>query len=246
METLANQTAYYDNRWSTFQYANLYAVERCLFFLRAIRDLELEEPRICDLGCGTGWLTEILNALGPALGIELSPKAVELAKQQYSRAQFVCADATLWESEPESFDVVVSQEVIEHIENKGAYLNVIRRALRAGGYLLMTTPNLDVLNAIPTEERKSIWEIQPVELPLNRRELDELLNRCGFEVLKTGSVVVGRGRLGLQRLLNSHKLECMLSRFDLGKAWTRYRGWAGFGMYLTTLAKKIPLASQTG
>jgi hypothetical protein len=55
--------------------------------------------------------------------------------------------------------------------------------LREGGYLLTTTPNLDALNAIPREERNRIWEIQPVELPVNRARLNELLESAGFRVV---------------------------------------------------------------
>jgi 2-polyprenyl-3-methyl-5-hydroxy-6-metoxy-1,4-benzoquinol methylase len=236
MERLDQEAAYYDRRWKSFQYANLYGLSRCLFILQAIRDLELNEPRICDLGCGAGWLTGILSALGPTVGVELSPVAVEQATQRYPTAQFICADATQWEPEAGAFDVVVSQEVIEHIRNKGDYLGVIHRALRPGGYLLMTTPNLDVLNSIPARERSTIWEIQPVELPLNRKQLDALLAECGFEVVGRGSVVTRCGKLGLQHLLNSHKLNALLSVLGLGEAWRDLLERTGYGMYLTTLA----------
>ena len=238
METLANQAAYYDRRWQNFQHANLYGLERCLFILSAICDLQLKEPRICDLGCGTGWLTGILATLGSTVGVELSSKAVELAQQYYPTARFICADATAWEPEPGAFDVVVSQEVIEHIEDKRSYLRVIHRALAPGGYLLMTTPNLDVLNAIPAEVRRSVWEIQPVELPLNRKLLNALLNECGFKVLSGASVITGCGTLGLQRLLNSYKLQKLLSAFRLDRLWQSWRRKAGYGMYLTTIAQK--------
>src|SRR5579875_1115088 len=180
-----DEVGYYNDRWREFEYANLYCQERCLFFLEALQEMGLEQPRICDLGCGAGWLTGILSAFGPAMGVELSPEAVELARHRYPRARFVCADATAWRPEPKSFDVVVSQEVLEHIVDKPKYLAVARRALRRGGYLLMTTPNLDVLNAVPKAERETVWEIQPVELPVNRGQLNALLEEAGFEVVRT-------------------------------------------------------------
>ncbi len=136
MGTIHHQAEYYDERWSSFEFANLYGLERCLFILQAISDLQLERPRICDFGCGAGWLTGILSSFGPTVGVDLSPKAVEQARQLYPAAQFFCADGTQWNPEPESFDVVVSQEVLEHVEDKPAYLRVVRRALRPGGYLL--------------------------------------------------------------------------------------------------------------
>lgn len=219
------------------EYANLYCQERCLFFLEALLEMGLEQPRICDLGCGAGWLTGIMSAFGPAVGVELSPKAVELARHRYPRARFVCADATVWRPEPQSFDVVVSQEVLEHIVDKTKYLTVARRALRRGGYLLLTTPNLNVLNAVPQAERETIWEIQPVELPVNSRQLHGLLEEAGFQVVRTSSVVFGCGKSGRHRMVNSHKLNALLTELGWGKLWREWALRNEFGMYLTTVAE---------
>ncbi|MBS1853818.1 MAG: methyltransferase domain-containing protein [Acidobacteria bacterium] len=238
MQPVDKDADYYNERWGSFQYANLYGLERCVFILNAIRLIELNSPRICDLGCGAGWLTGILSALGPTVGVDLSPIAVERAAALYPRAQFVCADATRWQPDAGTFDIVVSQEVLEHVRNKTDYLGVVYRALRPGGHLIMTTPNLNVLNSIPAEVRKAVWEIQPVEMPVTPRQLHDLLRECGFQVIYRGSVVPGCGKLGFQRLLNSHKLNLALSTIGLRDAWRNLRGWSGYGMYLTSVARK--------
>jgi 2-polyprenyl-3-methyl-5-hydroxy-6-metoxy-1,4-benzoquinol methylase len=237
--SMREEIDYYNQRWRQFEFANLYSQERCVFILQALLELGLEKPRICDLGCGAGWLTNILSSFGPSVGVELSPDAVEVAKQRYPGAQFVCADATTWEPEAGSFDVVVSQEVIEHISDKPKYLSVVHKALRPGGYLLMTTPNLDVLNAIPDSERKTIWEIQPVELPVTRRQLTALMQAAGFGIVKTSSAVTGCGRLGIHRMVNSHKLNKLMEQVGLRGAWNRWLLNRDFGMYLTTVAQRL-------
>lgn len=234
---MSGQIGYYNDRWGQFTYANLYSLERCTFILQALLGTALVQPRICDLGCGSGWLTAILSAFGPAVGVELSPQAVELAKKKYPEAAFVAADATKWEPKPGSFEVVVSQEVIEHIEDKAAYLAVARKALSPGGYLLMTTPNRRVLEAIPMDERKKYWEIQPLELPLYRSELKKLLTNSGFEILTTSSVVDARGRLGIHRIANSPKLRGLLGAVGMRDWWKRNLLKRDFGMYMTTVAR---------
>ena len=234
---ISDQISYYDNRWDEFTYANLFCLERCSFFLKALLDTGISAPRICDLGSGSGWLTGIMSSFGPSLGVELSPAAVLLARRKYPLAEFVAADATQWKPEPGSFDLVVSQEVIEHIVDKAAYLSIARTALRVGGYLLMTTPNLRVLDAVPTEERKSIWEIQPVELPLYRAQLVKLLTDAGFEIVATSSVVDGLGRSGIHRLVNSSKLRVVLGWLGLAQLWRRMLLDNDFGMYMTTVAR---------
>lgn len=232
-----DQARYYDQRWRKFDYGNLYSLERCVFALKMLLEIGLDQPRICDLGSGSGWLSGVLSAFGPTVGVELSPEAVELARQRFPRATFVCADATQWEPTPGEFDVVVSQEVLEHIVDKPAYLRVARQALRPGGHLVITTPNLRVLNSLPKIERETIWEIQPVELPVDRRQLNRLLELAGFEVIYQSSAVAGVGKFGVQRILNSTKVSLLLELAGLQRVWQSLRLRNDFGMYLTTLAR---------
>lgn len=234
---MQDQLDYYDRRWREFSYANLFCLERCIFFLQSLQRLGLEQPRICDLGSGSGWLSGVLSSFGPVLGVELSPEAVKSARERYPKADFLEADATTWEPEPHSFDVVVSQEVIEHIPDKLAYLQVVRRALKPGGYLLMTTPNLKVLEAVPKEERETVWEIQPIELPVSRQELTGLLTGAGFDVISTSSAVDQIGKSGLHRLVNSHKLRTVLNTLGLHQPWKNFLLNHDFGMYLLTVAR---------
>jgi 2-polyprenyl-3-methyl-5-hydroxy-6-metoxy-1,4-benzoquinol methylase len=235
--SLSSQISYYDARWSGFEHANLYSLERSLFILQAILAKNMDRPRICDLGSGAGWLAGILSAFGPTLGVELSPHAVEQARERYPTASFLCADATRWQPERGGFDILVSQEVLEHIEDKSAYLKVARQALRTGGYLLLTTPNLRVLKAIPDAERKAIWETQPLELPVDRKELNRLLVEAGFKVIRTSSAVCGAGRMGFHRIVNSTKLQNALAVLKLKQAWQKMLLKTDFGMYLLTVAR---------
>jgi 2-polyprenyl-3-methyl-5-hydroxy-6-metoxy-1,4-benzoquinol methylase len=235
--SLSGQISYYDQRWSGFEHANLYSLERSLFILQAILAKNMDRPRICDLGCGAGWFAGILSAFGPTLGVELSPQAVDQARERYPMASFVCADATHWQPPRGEFDVVVSQEVLEHIVDKPAYLEVAHQALKPGGYLILTTPNVRVLNAIPQSERKAIWETQPVELPVNREDLTRLLTEAGFEILQTSSAVWGAGRNGIHRLVNSTKLQNVLGALRLNQYWQKTLLNRDFGMYLLTVAK---------
>jgi 2-polyprenyl-3-methyl-5-hydroxy-6-metoxy-1,4-benzoquinol methylase len=234
--SLSGQVRYYDRRWSSFEHANLYSLERCLFILEAILAKNMNRPRICDLGCGAGWLAGILSAFGPTVGVDLSPQAVGQAGERYPAARFICADATKWQPETGAFDIVVSQEVLEHIVDKPAYLRVARKALSPGGHLILTTPNLRVLNAIPEGERKAIWETQPVELPVGRKQLHRLLVEADFDVIHTSSAVWGMGRNGVHRLVNSAKLQMALSVLGFEDEWRKLLLKNDFGMYLLTVA----------
>ena len=101
----------------------------------------------------------------------------------------------------------------------------------------MTTPNLRVLDAVPPLERRTVWQVQPVELPLYRKQLTALLEASGFEVLATSSAVAGMGRRGIHRLVNSAKLRILMRHLGVHHWWERFVLKHDFGMYLTTVAK---------
>src|SRR5688572_30096113 len=121
---LYGQALFYDERWAKFQYANGPKLIRAIAILEALANLRLRAPNMLDLGCGIGWLTGILSQFGPTMGVELSGLAVEEATKRYPLAQFVQADILNWDYPKNTFDVVVSQEVLEHLDDQQKYLNI--------------------------------------------------------------------------------------------------------------------------
>ena len=57
-------------------------------------------------------------------------------------AAFIRADAAHLPLRPQVFDMVVSFQVIEHLQDPAPYLRAIADLLRPGGVALLTTPNL--------------------------------------------------------------------------------------------------------
>ncbi len=104
------------------------------------------ECDVLDAGCGVGWGTALLAAGGAhATGVDISPIAVEDAQQAYGdRAEFAVADLLELPFENESFDAAVCFEAIEHVANPEPALDELRRVLRPGGLLLVSTPNKGV------------------------------------------------------------------------------------------------------
>lgn len=97
-----------------------------------------------DLGCGTGNHTIYLARRGfQVTGVDVSPKAIELAKENALRqgvvCEFICADATAdMQVAPGPFDFIYDYEVLHHIypERRGKYVrNVHDRLSREGLYL---------------------------------------------------------------------------------------------------------------
>ena len=100
--------------------------------------------RICDLGCGNGYITGRLAALGyDVVGIDASESGTRIATESYPQARFICAliDEGLRERVAlESFDLVISSDAIEHFYRPGDLVSAAVSLLKAEGQLLLGTP----------------------------------------------------------------------------------------------------------
>lgn len=100
--------------------------------------------RVLDLGCGAGTPTKTVmgdQARYLVTGADLSRQALTKYVQDTQRSG-VELDAQRLPFASGSFDVVVSDDVIEHLVDTDAYAREISRVLRDGGWLFLSTPNL--------------------------------------------------------------------------------------------------------
>ena len=108
----------------------------------------LHFSRLLDVGCGEGRIIselENITSQSELHGIDISKKAIRFAEAFNNRSTFSVHDIT---SEPtqDIFDVVISCEVIEHIEPTmvPAYVSNIAKSLTQGGHFIVTTPTTNV------------------------------------------------------------------------------------------------------
>ena len=238
MNILTIQKEYYDRRWVQEKFINNLQASRCATILGAIARLDFSQPRILDLGCGSGWLSGILGQLGPTVGVDLSDYAVKTGCNVYPWVQFYSANILQWEraSQIGQFDIVVSQEVIEHVSDKPKYLKIAFDFLRDGGVLIITTPNARSFAAMHDELRES-WSDQPLEDLLTCQSLEQM-TRALFDIVDVTTVIPG-GHKGLYRFVNSQKVRRLLETFGLYRAFEAACLRAGFGLHILVVAKKI-------
>jgi len=234
--SIAEQKKFYDSFLSKKNPVNHLQTARCGAILMELSRLQLWTPRILDFGCGDGWLTAVLSTFGETTGADLSP---EVAAERFSGIRFVAADFNTWQPDLEPFDVVVSQEVIEHLEDQAHYLEIAASLLKPGGYLILTTPNARI-----TRAWRGHFDRQPIENVLTAQELRALLRRQ-FEMISLRTILPGYGNLGpgnawagLHHLLNSGKARALLLGLDLLRAYTRALEFSGLGLHFVAVAKK--------
>jgi SAM-dependent methyltransferase len=92
-----------------------------------------------DMGCGTGELTIALaqRGAGRITGVDFLPRSIATARTHAARlgignAQFVCADLHRWQA-PERYDVLLSFDAFEHIDEPRAFLRRMKELAKPGG-----------------------------------------------------------------------------------------------------------------
>lgn len=233
------QQDYYDALWAEEKALNALERARLAKILEGIECLDLEQPRSLDLGCGRGWLTAVLGLLGPATGIDLSAQAVAGAQRRHPGCRFVAGDAVsggTLAGEEGRFDLVVSQEVLEHVTDQALYVARAAAFLRPGGGLILTTPNRRNL-AFWTEAEKASASWQPVENWLTRREVRALLG-VDFEIVRHQTLTWGYGQRGIFAWLHGSRWRSFLRRVGCENAWGSMMLRLGWGLHQVVFARR--------
>lgn len=137
---------------------------------------------VLDLGCGGGIMVGALGRLARhAVGLDISAQAIELAQATYPKHTYISAhfrDASL---EADAFDFVHASEIIEHVNDLDAFMNLLQRITRPGGYVYITTPDIGHAK-VPSEVRD--WDVfsPPRHLQFfERSTLTRVFANYGFE-----------------------------------------------------------------
>ena len=197
----------YGDQYFSYELSN----ERNFFGLMqmGLRDIGFEalteslpRPRtFLDVGCATGMLIESMKGRGwDASGVDLCRESAEYGMAHRGITIHI---GTLEEAAfPEdSFSVVHFSHLIEHVPDPVAYLSEVRRILKPGGYAVITTPNVDGLQArlFGKGWRSAIADHLVL---FSKRTLGRMIRESGFDVRQTvtwGGLAVGTAPIPVKK-----------------------------------------------
>lgn len=109
--------------------------------------ITVDSPRILDVGCGGGILSEALAKAGAQVtGIDLSKASIDAARRHalqegLSIEYQVISAEEIAQAQPGSFDVVTCMEMLEHVPEPEKIVAACAQALRPGGLAFFSSIN---------------------------------------------------------------------------------------------------------
>ena len=166
-----------------------------------VAELGRSDLSIIDVGCGTGWLCERLSRHGTVTGTDMVETVLDRARQRWPRVRFICGNIFDLDLPPASFDVVVSLEVLSHVDDQPAFMSRLASLLKPGGRLVLATQNRPIY-----ERWRAVAEAHPAQVRrwVNAKELRALMSPHFRDVRVTSLCPVGDQ--GFLRIVNSPKL----------------------------------------
>jgi 2-polyprenyl-3-methyl-5-hydroxy-6-metoxy-1,4-benzoquinol methylase len=108
-----------------------------------------QNMKILDAGCGEGYGSCFISEKATeVVGIDISEEAVQHARTKYTKdnIKYEVMNVQNLQFKNDSFDVVLSFQVIEHLSDASKFLKEIKRVLKNNGMAIVGTPNKALCN----------------------------------------------------------------------------------------------------
>lgn len=145
------------------------------FLKQMIQNLrsEIPNPKILDVGCGTGANIEMLSQFGEAEGVDVSDDALAFCRRKGLKVQKGLAETLPFRDE--TFELTTALDVIEHLDDDIAGLREMFRVTRSGGYSLFFVPAFMWLWGVQDD-------ISHHRIRYTRKQITERIEKAGYKV----------------------------------------------------------------
>lgn len=150
--------------------------------------------KILDVGCGIGYFLEVAKERGwEVFGTEYTDDAIKICSDKGITMQQGKLDPNSFDLN--SFDVITSFEVIEHINNPKEELANFNKLLRSGGLVYITTPNFNSLLRYRLKDQYNVITYPEHLSYYTPKTLKNVFSRSGFKKIKIETTGISLTRL---------------------------------------------------
>lgn len=165
---------------------NMYDTNKRLdvFFNEMLKNEQIQGKQVLDAGCGTGWFSMAASKAGAVV------TSMDLGEKLLSQVQKKCDTKRVVGSvldmpfKNDTFDFIISSEVIEHTPSPNTAICEMYRVLKPGGTLILSTPNKFWYWSLKVAEKFKLRPYQGLENWSGYRELRNATMNAGFEILE--------------------------------------------------------------
>jgi ubiquinone/menaquinone biosynthesis C-methylase UbiE len=192
-DTQMSESAFTGERFLPRQTDPLLALEHYHRYCFASRFAK--NRRVLDVACGEGYGSACLAQWADeVVGIDIDPTTIEHANRKYAAVQnlaFKVGRCEAINEDRESFDLVVSYETIEHLEedSQDELLKSVRRILRQDGLFIVSSPEKNEYAAIPQSHNQfHKYEMTLFELKSRLEAYFKYVHLCAQRVLSLSTM----------------------------------------------------------
>lgn len=183
-----NKEYFYESIAGEFdQVMNMYDTNRRIevLFNDFLGNENLSGKKLLDAGCGTGWFSKKSVERGATVtAIDLSESLVKITRQKVPGITGVVGSVMNLPFADNTFDIVISSEVIEHTPDPHQATLEMVRVLKPGGKFCITTPNKSFWYfSLVIADFLRIRKYQGLENWSHYHEYKEFLKEAGIEIV---------------------------------------------------------------
>ena len=165
-----------------------------------IEEISKDNSKLLDIGCGMGHPTAIYKKRFPTMkiyGLDQSITGIRYAHKAFKDIDFIVADAYTPPFADDFFDIIVLNNIWEHVPDPLKLLNVIDRILKPRGTIIISTPSrYRYGNLIKSIFGKKITFLNPLHVTeFTVGQVKEQLKFGGFQAEKIYSPKIKEGKL---------------------------------------------------
>ncbi|MFY0689507.1 MAG: methyltransferase domain-containing protein [Cyclobacteriaceae bacterium] len=138
--------------------------------------------KLLELGCGEGrGIDELAPLADQYTGVDKLSEVVDKLKNKFPSHRFESGMFPPVPFPDNSFDTIVTFQVIEHVQNDDLFVKELYRVLRPGGTALITTPNIKMTLSRNPWHVREYTSTELTNLCLKHFELVEMKGIAGNE-----------------------------------------------------------------